>query len=163
MDTKVYTSLCEEDTLALGQDLAERLRHGDIVAMYGDLGTGKTEFIRGVCTALGVSDLISSPTFTIINEYTGTRGGVNLQIYHIDLYRLESGQDLEEIGLPDVLIDPLSIKLVEWSEHAETLLPAHRYEVRLSQMDDEENGRSITVICPEDEDAVDSEESGRES
>ncbi len=153
MDTKIYTSLCEEDTLAFGQDLAERLRHGDVVAMYGDLGTGKTEFIRGVCTALGVSDLISSPTFTIINEYNGSRDGVELPIYHIDLYRLESDQDLEEIGLPDVLADPLSIKLVEWSEHAEALLPVRRFEVRLSQMDDEEDGRSITVSCPENDES----------
>ena len=71
MDTKIYTSLCEEDTLQLGRELALRLHPGDVVAMYGDLGSGKTEFIRGVCTALDVVDLISSPTFTIINEYTG--------------------------------------------------------------------------------------------
>ena len=153
MDTKTYTSLCEEDTLELGQNLAERLRHGDVVAMYGDLGTGKTEFIRGVCTALGVSDLISSPTFTIINEYEGSRAGAVIPIYHIDLYRIESGKDLEEIGLPDVLADQLSVKLVEWSEHAEALLPSRRFEVRLSQMDDDENGRSITVICPDDEES----------
>ena len=156
MDTKIYTSLCEEDTLQLGRELALRLHPGDVVAMYGDLGSGKTEFIRGVCTALDVVDLISSPTFTIINEYTGRLAdGHEARIFHIDLYRLENDHDLEEIGLPEILNDPIGVKLVEWSEHAEALLPERKIEVRLTQIDEDENGRTIVVVHPDPEPVLD--------
>lgn len=164
MDRKIYTSLSEEDTTQLGIELASRLRPGDLVAMYGDLGTGKTEFVRGICSGLDVADLISSPTFTIINEYTGELAdGRETTIYHIDLYRLESDRDLEEIGLPDILADDLAVKLVEWSEHADSLLPERRIEVRLTQLEEEENGRTIVVVFPDPMPVLDEKGGGDES
>ncbi len=150
MNTRIYKSSCEEDTLAFGSIIAGLLRPGDLIALYGDLGTGKTEFIRGVCSALDVAELISSPTFTIVNEYAGTLlDGTEVPIHHIDLYRLESLEDLEEIGIPALLSDPESVKLVEWSENAAGSIPPHHYEIRMSSDDDDVNCRSIAVRFPE--------------
>lgn len=146
MEPRIYTSLCEEETFRLGVDMASDLRPGDTVAFFGDLGAGKTQFIKGVCEGLKVEDLVSSPTFTIVNQYAGTQGnGEEITIYHIDLYRVEAEKDLEEIGLHETLSDPFGIKLVEWSEHGLTVLPEDRINIRFTALDDQEDCRQIEV------------------
>lgn len=146
MNYQLYTSTCEQDTFRLGVDLASDLRPGDTVAFYGDLGSGKTEFIKGICARLKVEDLVSSPTFTIVNQYTGTDSGLReIPIYHIDLYRIESEKELDDIGMCEVLADTHAIKLVEWSEHEFGTLPNTRYEIRFAQLD-EEDYRRIEVL-----------------
>ncbi len=138
--------MCESETFRLGLDMASDLRSGDTVALYGDLGAGKTEFIKGICEGLHVDEIVSSPTFTIINQYAGRSGdGKGITIYHIDLYRVESGEELEEIGLPETLADPLAVKLIEWSEHGSHILPPNRVDVRFTPLDDQENCRKIEV------------------
>ena len=146
MEPRIYTSLCEEETFRLGVDIASDLCPGDTVAFFGDLGAGKTQFIKGVCQGLNVEDLVSSPTFTIVNQYTGAQdNGEEVTIYHIDLYRIEEEKDLEEIGLPETLADPLSIKLIEWSEHGMGVLPEDRIDIRFTTLDDQEDCRQIEV------------------
>ena len=139
MEYQIYTSTCEGDTFQLGVDMASTLLPGDTVAFYGDLGSGKTEFIKGICTGLNVEDLIASPTFTIVNEYAGANDiGENIPVYHIDLYRIESVEQLLEIGMEEMLAEPDAIKLIEWSEHGGEVLPGKRYEVRFATLEDED-------------------------
>lgn len=147
MESKVLTSLSEEETLQIGKDLASQMVAGELYAFFGELGTGKTELIRGICTGLDVEELVSSPTFTIINEY---RAGVDrlegVVVYHIDLYRLENVDDLEQIGLPEILADPHAIKLVEWSERAESILTGLRCDIRVKTVEGEEGSRIIEIV-----------------
>jgi tRNA threonylcarbamoyladenosine biosynthesis protein TsaE len=122
-----YTTLSEKETMALGATFSGRLRPGDVVAVSGDLGTGKTRFVQGVCNALGVDGHVASPTFTIINEYRTPRFGV----YHIDLYRVNSSAEIRDLGLEEYLSGK-GICLIEWAEKAAGFLPAPRYDVFLS-------------------------------
>jgi tRNA threonylcarbamoyladenosine biosynthesis protein TsaE len=146
MDIEVYSSTSEEETFRLGIEFSKRIVPGDVVAFYGDLGAGKTEFIKGICEGLAVREIVSSPTFNIVNEYAGEdRNGRALTLFHIDLYRIESPSELVEIGMEETVNDPEAIKLIEWAEMAEKLLPRERYDVKLTALDDE-NARRIEVI-----------------
>ena len=99
------------ETEAIGQDLAARLSPGTVVAFTGDLGAGKTAFVRGMARGLGIPQRVTSPTFTIVNEYEGGR----LPLFHFDMYRLHSADDLFDIGWEDFLRRG-GICAVEWSE-----------------------------------------------
>jgi tRNA threonylcarbamoyladenosine biosynthesis protein TsaE len=144
MEETIITSNCEEHTYELGVETANRLSPGDTVALFGDLGAGKTEFIKGVCHGLGIEDLVSSPTFTIVNQY-GTDDDSRPTVYHIDLYRIESERELDEIGFDEIISDASAIKLIEWSEHCQDRLPAEYLKVRLTQLE-EENSRQIEIV-----------------
>lgn len=109
-----YLSNSAQETEALGERLAAVLQPGDVVAYTGDLGAGKTAFTRGLARGLGVPDRVTSPTFTIVNEYEGGR----LPLFHFDLYRMESPEELFDIGWEDYLARG-GVCAVEWSEHAE--------------------------------------------
>ncbi|NIL99857.1 MAG: tRNA (adenosine(37)-N6)-threonylcarbamoyltransferase complex ATPase subunit type 1 TsaE [Acidobacteria bacterium] len=105
-------SLSEQETFEFGRRLAETLEGGELIVLEGDLGMGKTVFARGVAAGLGVpADEVSSPSFTLVNEYEGGR----CPLFHVDLYRLTGGDDLEGLGL-DELIDAGGVVLVEWGE-----------------------------------------------
>lgn len=106
-----HFSASEQETEAIGADLARRLGPGSIVAFTGDLGAGKTAFVRGMARGLGIAQRVTSPTFTIVNEYEGGR----LPLFHFDLYRLSSSDDLFDIGWEDFLARG-GICAVEWSE-----------------------------------------------
>ena len=107
-----YLSHNEKDTEALGERLARSLPAGSqVIAMYGELGAGKTAFIRGLGRGLGVTELINSPTFTIVNEFQGER-----ELYHFDMYRLSSADELFDIGWDDYLARG-GVCAVEWSEN----------------------------------------------
>lgn len=106
-----YLTNSPEETEILGQKLADRLQAGAIVAYTGDLGAGKTAFTRGLALGLGIRDRVTSPTFTIVNEYEGGR----LPLFHFDLYRLSSSDELFEIGWEDYLARG-GVCAVEWSE-----------------------------------------------
>lgn len=105
------TSNSPQETEALGAQLAARLTRGDVVAFTGDLGAGKTAFTRGLARGLGVQGRVTSPTFTIVNEYEGGR----LPLFHFDMYRLGSSEELFDIGWEDYLARG-GICVVEWSE-----------------------------------------------
>ncbi len=108
-----YVTNSEAETQALGRRLGERLGPGAVVAFTGDLGAGKTALTRGLAEGLGIADRVTSPTFTIVNEYEGGR----LPLFHFDLYRLGSSDELYEIGWEDYLARG-GVCAVEWSENA---------------------------------------------
>lgn len=146
MDTETYSSHSEEETFEIGADFSSRLQAGDVIAFYGELGAGKTEFIKGICQGMSVEEIVSSPTYTIVNQYTGEdRRRRAVDIYHVDLYRIENAGELIEVGLSELLADGNSIKLIEWAENAEVILPAERYDIYFVALDDE-NSRRIEVM-----------------
>ena len=109
--TKTITTHSEEETAAVGRDLAATLSAGDVVLLFGDLGAGKTAFVRGLAEGLGVSrDEVSSPTFTLIQEYRGGR----LPLLHVDLYRLDDRREVDDLGLDDLGIG--AVLAIEWAE-----------------------------------------------
>ena len=107
-----YITNSPEETEALGAALATKLGPGTIIAYRGDLGAGKTAFTRGLARGLGCKELVTSPTYTIVNEYLGGR----LSLFHFDMYRLRSADDLWDIGWEDYL-DRGGVCAVEWSEN----------------------------------------------
>lgn len=111
-----YTSNSPEDTARIATDIATQLRAGDIILYEGDMGAGKTTFTKGLAAALGITDPVTSPTFALVNEYTEGR----LPLFHFDLYRIDSYDDLYAIGFLDYL-DRGGIIAAEWSENIEGL------------------------------------------
>lgn len=110
--------------------LATRLRRGDVVALVGDLGAGKTHLAKGIAIGLGVEEEASSPTFTLIHEYPGGR----LPLYHIDLYRLESEDEAMRIGLDDYLHGE-GVTVVEWADKFASLMPSHTQWIRIRALE----------------------------
>ena len=129
----VYLSKSEAETERLGERLAAGLPGGSVVAMYGDLGAGKTAFVRG----MGLSCRVSSPTFTIVNEYLGER-----ELIHFDMYRLSGADELFDIGWEDYLARG-AVCAVEWSENVEGAFFGDEIRVTIEKLSDTE--RRITI------------------
>ena len=125
-----YVTHGPEETEALGEKLAQHLRPGDVIAFYGDLGAGKTAFTRGLARGLGVTEPVTSPTYTIVNEYLSGR----LPLFHFDMYRLGSAEELFDIGWEDYL-ERGGVCAVEWSENVEEAL-AGAITVTIRRLDD---------------------------
>ncbi|MDZ7723988.1 MAG: tRNA (adenosine(37)-N6)-threonylcarbamoyltransferase complex ATPase subunit type 1 TsaE [candidate division KSB1 bacterium] len=125
MTREIITSSPEE-TFEFGVRFAAQLQPSNVVTFVGDLGAGKTTCIRGICRGLGVTDHITSPTFTLINEYEGC-----IPVYHFDFYRLQDSGELGDLGLEEYF-EKNGIFLIEWPAVAVDLLPPRRYEMRLS-------------------------------
>jgi tRNA threonylcarbamoyladenosine biosynthesis protein TsaE len=119
------------ETEAVGRRLAEQLQPGDVVALTGELGAGKTCLVKGIAAGLGIAETVTSPTFTIIHEY----GGGRLPLYHVDLYRLDTPEQALAVGIEDYLTGN-GITVIEWAEKIEPLLPARALRVRISISDD---------------------------
>ena len=139
MGKRVVITNSEQETEAAGAALARELAPGDVVAMYGDLGAGKTAFVRGMARGLGLSCHVQSPTFTIVNEYEG-----DVPLFHFDMYRLSGAEELFDIGWEDYL-DRGGVCAVEWSEQVEDALPEDAVTVILSRHPDCEDWRVITI------------------
>ena len=138
----LFTSRSPSDTVAIARALGVGLRPGDVVALYGDLGAGKTLFCKGVGEALGIPpDRIVSPTFTIVTEHTGT-----IPLTHIDVYRLAGAREADEIGMRELLSGD-GVCLVEWAEKIEELLPRDCVRVRFSFSGDDR--REIAIAAPD--------------
>lgn len=120
-----------EETRRVGEALAGLLVPGDVVALSGDLGAGKTQLVKGAARGLGVTEHVASPTFVLVREY---RGG-HLPVYHLDVYRLERLQDVLDLGFED-LLDPEGVVFVEWGTAIEALLPPSFLEVELTMPED---------------------------
>lgn len=121
----------EQETRALAQAFAGKLQRGDVVTLLGELGTGKTLFVRGVCEAFEAQQHVTSPSFVILNRYEGKdQDRRELLIYHLDLYRVKSLEEIYDLGYEEFLYGD-GITLIEWAEQLGELLPAKRYEVRL--------------------------------
>jgi tRNA threonylcarbamoyladenosine biosynthesis protein TsaE len=138
----VYMTHSPEETEALGQALGQTLKGGEIIAYTGDLGAGKTAFTRGLARGLGITMQVTSPTYTLVNEYSGGR----LELFHFDMYRLGSSEELFDIGWDDYLLRG-GVCAVEWSENVADALEDAIW-VRISRLDDdtrqiEIEGRSL--------------------
>ncbi len=132
-----YTTHSPLETEALGAELAQKLTPGTVIAYTGDLGAGKTAFTRGLARGLGCTDLVTSPTYTIVNEYLSGR----MPLFHFDMYRLYSADDLWDIGWEDYL-DRGGICAVEWSENVAEALEDPIF-VRIEKIGGE--SRRITI------------------
>ena len=140
---KKIISESEDATRKLGSEFAKKLGETDIAAFYGELGSGKTQFIKGICSELRVKNVVNSPTFVIVNEYDYSRGK---KIFHFDLYRMKSTEEVIELGFGDYF--DKGIILIEWPELIENLLSGKIYKIRLSHHGDNPNSRLIEI--PED-------------
>jgi len=122
----------ENETRSLGLRIAEALEPGDVVALIGDLGTGKTSLTKYIAEGLGVTEVINSPTFTIVKEYNSGR----LPLYHFDVYRLGNGSELLDAGAEDMLYGN-GVCVIEWADIAADVLPGDSLVVRLGYGDGE--------------------------
>lgn len=132
----IYTK-SEKETEEAGALFAGDIRDGTVIALYGDLGAGKTAFVRGMARGLGIDSRVSSPTFTIVNEYLGPR-----ELYHFDMYRLNSADELFDIGWEDYLSRG-GVIAVEWSENVQDAFEGDETVVRIEKMS--ENERKIII------------------
>ena len=130
----------ESSTRKIGGEFAPMLGENDIAAFYGELGSGKTQFIKGICSALGVKEVVNSPTFIIVNEYTY---GTEKKIFHFDLYRMKTTGEVLDIGFEDYLNKGLV--LIEWPELVENILPSNAKKIFLSYNGNESNSRLIEL------------------
>lgn len=131
----------EQETIALARKLAASFISGDVVILKGDLGAGKTTFVRALAEARGVDEnQINSPSYTLVNEYSG-----NPPIFHIDLYRLSDVSELTEIGWDDFLSRD-GIVLVEWGERAEHRLPARYYLAEFTIIDEQQRQIELSLV-----------------
>ena len=133
----VFHSKSEAETEAIGAEFARGLPGGTVVAMYGDLGAGKTAFVRGMARGMGLDCRVSSPTFTIVNEYLGKR-----ELIHFDMYRLSSADELFDIGWEDYLARG-AVCAVEWSENVSDAFFGDEINVRIEKTG--ENERTIMI------------------
>ena len=134
-----YISRSVAETEAIGQELAGQLSPGTVLAYLGDLGMGKTAFTRGLARGLGCTGRVTSPTFTIVNEYDG-----RIPLFHFDMYRLADSDDLFDIGWEDYL-DRGGVCAVEWSERITDALPDDTLYVTIARHPENEDWRIITV------------------
>lgn len=141
----VYESYSALDTARIAAEFANGLKGGEFIAMYGELGAGKTAFVQGLAKALGITDHVTSPTFTIVNEYEG-----RLPLYHFDVYRIADPDEMYEIGYEDH-ISSGGVCVVEWAELIEELFP--KDYIRLTIEKDNEKGFDYRKIIIEERSA----------
>lgn len=136
-----FLSHHEHETFAWGERLAAYLSPGDVIGFFGELGSGKTKTIQGICSGLECQDIVTSPTFTLINEYAG-----KYPIYHFDLYRIDFEQELFALGYEEYFYGD-GICLIEWAERIASLLPPDRLEIYLEGFfhPGKENQRKIAI------------------
>ena len=135
---KVFYTNSPEETIELGRQIGSRLKGGEIIAYKGGLGAGKTTITRGIALGMGLPDNVSSPTFSIVNEYHGS----GLSLYHFDMYRISGFDDLYSTGFFDYL-DAGGVLVIEWSENVIEFLPKDMIKVDIKRLGD--NEREITV------------------
>ena len=134
-----FVSHSTQETEQFGEEVAKSLRGGDVLAFTGSLGMGKTAFTRGLARGLGCRGRVTSPTFTIVNEYDG-----KTPLFHFDMYRLGSSDELFDIGWDDYLARA-GVCAVEWSERVSDALPDDTIYVDIARGEEDENTRTITV------------------
>jgi tRNA threonylcarbamoyladenosine biosynthesis protein TsaE len=143
-----FTTQSGADTVAVGRKLADLLEPPQLLLLRGDLGTGKTTLVKGIAEALDAAeaDEVTSPTFTLIHEYDGSRNGKPVKLYHLDVYRLESERQLETLGLED-LLTPDALVLVEWGDKFKSIRKRATGEIVITS--EGGDARKITVTLKE--------------
>lgn len=128
-----YESESVEQTIRLGEVFAKQLKSGDVVLLKGEMGAGKTAFVKGVAKGLGITEVVTSPTYAYMNDYDG-------KLFHYDCYRLRNGEDAEGLGLTDYFYQG-GICVIEWSENIKSVLPKNTITVKIEKV--AENARRI--------------------
>lgn len=132
------------ETFKLGEKFAKKLKGGDVVCMYGELGSGKTTFVKGLVKGLGIDKTITSPTFILMRQHDVLNNSKRIQtLYHLDLYRLENVKDIKGIGFEEILNDKNGVVVIEWAEKAKDLLPDKRIDLNFEYID--ENRRRVVI------------------
>ncbi|MBR2911241.1 MAG: tRNA (adenosine(37)-N6)-threonylcarbamoyltransferase complex ATPase subunit type 1 TsaE [Lentisphaeria bacterium] len=139
-DKKEFITSSEEETENIGKSLAMSLSKGDAVLLRGNLGAGKTVFSRGFARGLGITEPVSSPTYTIVQEYELPEGG---RLYHLDLYRISDVNAALAFGVDEFLDDPQGISLIEWPDRIDGILPKNAICVEIEHLSDSE--RRLTI------------------
>lgn len=135
----LFNSKSENDTLTFAKKFARKLNKKDVIVLSGDLGSGKTKFTEGILSFFGLENEISSPTFTIVNEYCKD----DIKIYHFDVYRLEDSSEFYEIGGDEYYENGICI--IEWGEIIEDALPADYIKIDFSRSLEDENSRTLNI------------------
>jgi len=139
-----YRTHSTDETRQVARQFAHTLKRGDIVALVGDLGAGKTQFVKGICEGLTVPMPVASPTFVLLHRYLGKdTAGLELIIYHLDLYRIASASEILDLGYEELFFGN-GICLVEWADRLANLLPERRIDVQMTLGATEED-RAITI------------------
>ncbi|MDD2479198.1 MAG: tRNA (adenosine(37)-N6)-threonylcarbamoyltransferase complex ATPase subunit type 1 TsaE [Victivallaceae bacterium] len=140
---KEIISNSEAETEQFAYSLAQTLPRGSVVALNGDLGAGKTVFSRGFARGLNITEPVSSPTYTIIQEYPCPDGGY---FFHMDLYRINDVRAALDFGIDEYLNDPESWSVIEWPNRISTILPPHTINIKIENIDDDSRKITITNI-----------------
>lgn len=135
----LYISKSAKDTEKIAADFVQKLSPGAVVCLYGEIGVGKTVFTNGLCRALGACEYVTSPTFTVVNEYDGA----DFPIYHFDMYRIQDEDELLEIGFDEYLSSG-GICIIEWPENIPTSLPKRRINICIKRTSSD-TVREITI------------------
>lgn len=137
----------EQDTKLFGLSIAQMLKAGDIIALIGELGTGKTTLSKAIAEGLGIDELVTSPTFTILREYESGR----LPLYHFDVYRVKSDEEMFELGYEDYFFGK-GVCIVEWADQIMSLIPKESVIIKIMYSDDLEklDCRTYYVTMPEE-------------
>lgn len=138
-DEILKVTISEEETEIFAEEISEVIHSGDIVCYFGEVGAGKTVFTRGLCKGLGVTGYVNSPSYIILNQYSGKK----YSIFHYDLYRISDTEELTEIGFYDFAGRDGSVTLIEWSEKLEYELPDKRIDIFIEVID--ENKRKFRI------------------
>lgn len=141
MPARIMHSHSEQHSRQLAGEFAADLKYGQVIALYGDLGAGKTVFTQGLCRGLECGQVVNSPSYTLVNIYQG-----KWAIYHVDCYRLSAAEEINDLD-PDRLFEPDGITVIEWAERVEEYLPEDCIRIRIEL--ENENSRRIEIILPE--------------
>jgi tRNA threonylcarbamoyladenosine biosynthesis protein TsaE len=129
-----------EETYKIGEQLGSLVKSGDIICLIGDLGTGKTHLTKGIAKGLGINEYITSPTFTIVNEYTG-----RLNLYHFDVYRVNDPDEIEAIGFDEYIFSD-GVSIIEWANYIKELIPPNNLTITIEKcLEISDNYRKIKM------------------
>ena len=138
MEQRSFISHSAVETEAFAEQLAKTFVGGEVLLLHGELGAGKTHFVKGLARGLGIDEVVTSPTFALHNSYAG-----RLTLNHFDFYRIEDSEEVEILGLNEFFYDKQAVAAIEWSENVKELLPRDCIAVTIEKIDD--NSRKITV------------------
>ena len=138
MEQREFISNSVAETESYAEQLASSFNGGEVLLLHGDLGAGKTHFVKGLARGLNVDDVVTSPTFALHNSYDG-----RLTLNHFDFYRIEDSEEVAILGLDEFFYDLHAVSAIEWSENIKPLLPRNCISVTIDKLD--ENRRKITV------------------
>ena len=130
----------EKETFELGKRIANAVNPGMVILFYGDLGAGKTVMTKGIAAGIGIAEMITSPTFTIMQEYEGGR----MPLYHLDVYRIEDPDEMEEVGLNEYIYGN-GLTVIEWAEQIEDILPEDAIKITIERNVENPEERDIRI------------------